>query len=385
MTPQMPTLPSTSADGVNSIQSLFMFAVCQIGAEKVLKDEIALNYPGFRFAFSRPGFVTFKQSDPASPMGLAFELRSVFARSYGLSLEKFTGGDFDSRLKQTASFIEGLWMAGNAQSRLRLHVWERDRFPVGEAPPDLVPMANTQDISRALRRALPAFFAETDLPTCGDTVLDLLIVEPDQWWLGCHDHSAFHSPFPGGKPKIALPVEAPSRAYLKIEEALLWSSAPFQPEDQAVELGSAPGGASYALLKRGLKVIGVDPSQMDAVISKQFPDHFKHLKCTVAELGRGNLPARIDWLLADMNIAPHFTLPAIDRLATRMKDTLLGVLLTLKLNEWKLAADLPAIQEHLKAMGIVRVRMTQLASNKQEICVFGLTRLGMRRMTAKKV
>ena len=38
----------------------FIFTVCQIGTESALKDEIAREWPDFRFSYSRPGFVTFK-------------------------------------------------------------------------------------------------------------------------------------------------------------------------------------------------------------------------------------------------------------------------------------------------------------------------------------
>ena len=38
----------------------FLFATCQVGAEAALKAEMAHRWPGFRFAYSRPGFLTFK-------------------------------------------------------------------------------------------------------------------------------------------------------------------------------------------------------------------------------------------------------------------------------------------------------------------------------------
>src|SRR5882724_9885224 len=64
-------------------QRHFVFVSCQPGAEPALKDELAREHPEFRFAFSRPGFVTFKSPNDLKP---DFELRSVFARAYGLSL-----------------------------------------------------------------------------------------------------------------------------------------------------------------------------------------------------------------------------------------------------------------------------------------------------------
>ena len=47
----MPTLPQPAR---------FIFATCQVGAEKAVKGEVARRWPDFRFAYSRPGFLTFK-------------------------------------------------------------------------------------------------------------------------------------------------------------------------------------------------------------------------------------------------------------------------------------------------------------------------------------
>ena len=38
----------------------FIFITCQIGAEAAVKGELARDWPGLRFAYSRPGFLTFK-------------------------------------------------------------------------------------------------------------------------------------------------------------------------------------------------------------------------------------------------------------------------------------------------------------------------------------
>ena len=66
----------------------FLFAACQPGSEAALKADVARRSPGPRFAFSRPGFVTFSVTEEASPT-----LRSPFARTWGHSLGKVTGAD----------------------------------------------------------------------------------------------------------------------------------------------------------------------------------------------------------------------------------------------------------------------------------------------------
>jgi hypothetical protein len=47
--------------------------------------------------------------------------------------------------------------------------------------------------------------------------------------------------------------------------------------------------------------------------------------------------------------------------------------LTLKLNETRFAAEVPAFVERVRELGLGDVRATQLPSNRQEICVVGLT------------
>jgi 23S rRNA (cytidine2498-2'-O)-methyltransferase len=348
----------------------FIFVCCQAGAEPALKKEITRAHPSLRFAYSRLGFVTFKQDDGALDPG--FELHAVFARSYGLSLGKTTTGP--------APVLE---LARELRSqdgrRPRLHVWERDRHVPGEEPKDF-------EAGQWARTALNAIsssagrddFDPVSTPDEGDLVLDVVAVEENEWWFGFHRHApSKHAPWPGGKPRIEMPAESPSRAYIKLEEAILWSRAALKSGDIAVEIGSAPGGASLALLDRGLKVIGIDPGEMDPRVLTR--PSFAHIRRPVARVLREELPASIQWLLLDMNVEPRISLFAVDRLATRMADSLLGVFLTVKLNQWNIADEIPSMLDHVRAMGMVRTRATQLPSNRQEIMIHGLSRKGLMR------
>ena len=65
----------------------FLVAVCQIGAERALKQELSREHPGLRSAFARPGLVTFKESaGGAGGVGPEVALRSVFARAFAAAL-----------------------------------------------------------------------------------------------------------------------------------------------------------------------------------------------------------------------------------------------------------------------------------------------------------
>ena len=92
----------------------------------------------------------------------------------------------------------------------------------------------------------------------------------------------------------------------------------------------------------------------------------------------------MDWCLLDMNVEPRISLYSVDRLCTRMMSTLCGVFLTVKLNQWSLASEVPAWIEHMKAMGMQRVRARQLSTNRQEVLIYGLTRKGLARVSGKK-
>ncbi len=87
----------------------------------------------------------------------------------------------------------------------------------------------------------------------GCKVLDVILVEPDQWLVGTHLVSQVEQSWPGGVYPVAAPEEMVSRAYLKIAEALAWSQLPLRPGDHVVEIGSAPGGSCQRLLDIGMQ------------------------------------------------------------------------------------------------------------------------------------
>lgn len=333
----------------------FLFVSCQPGAESALKLEIAREHPNFRFAFSRPGFVTFKSPDEITA---DFELRSVFARAYGLSLGDSHEPEPEARARAAEEAAKGL--AAGTGEKLWLHVWERDQ----ETQPD--PQADL-----LLRSS--ATFRGPGTPAPGDLVFDVILIDPAHWFFGCHRHSPFHSRDPGGKPAIELPAPAPSRAYLKLEEGLRWAGLEPKPGERAIEIGSSPGGASFALLARGLEVVGIDPADMDAEVLAS--KRFRHVRKGVLDVTRSDLggPGTFDWLLLDMNVPPQIAFAALEHVLT------LGVrpahaLLTLKLNRWRIAAEIPEFLAHLRDLGFSTVRATQLPSNRQEFFVVAVRR-----------
>lgn len=78
--------------------------------------------------------------------------------------------------------------------------------------------------------------------------------------------------FAGGKMRFEEDRKGPpSRAYLKLEEALTLSGLVFRPDDAVVDLGATPGGWSYVAALSGAEVDMIDRSRPDEKLFVRFP------------------------------------------------------------------------------------------------------------------
>jgi len=107
------------------------------------------------------------------------------------------------------------------------------------------------------------------------------------------------SPWPMGIPRLKFPRAAPSRSTLKLEEAFLFflgeNPKSLRPGMKAVDLGAAPGGWTWQLVKRSIRVVAVDNGAMDrelmdsGIVEHVRTDGFRYLP-----------PKPVDWLVCDM-------------------------------------------------------------------------------------
>ena len=351
-----------SVRATQTMSARFLFAVIQAGAERALKNEIAREHPELRFAFSRPGFVTFRL--PPDGAGI-FKLRSVFARTWGFSLGKVSGAD-DAELSREAWRLVAEQLPDQAVRHI--HVWQRDRPLPGDESFDGAAEEHARTIGGQLSEQRP----DPNTPPAvnaaardDELVLDCVLVERQEWWLGWHRAASPETRWPGGVPPIALPPRTISRAYLKIVEALEWSELPVAAGDRCVEIGSSPGGSCLALLERGLLVTGIDPAEMDPEVLAH--PNFTHVRARAKDVKR-SVFRDCRWLVMDANVAPNYTLDTLDGALTQSGARPEGLVLTLKLTDPKLAEKLPAVADRLRRYGYSRVRMRQLAFNRQELC-----------------
>jgi 23S rRNA (cytidine2498-2'-O)-methyltransferase len=101
---------------------------------------------------------------------------------------------------------------------------------------------------------------------------------------------------------------APSRSYLKVEEAYIVLGREPQLDETVVDLGAAPGGWSYSAAKRGARVIAVDNGPLKGgalnhpLIEHRLEDAFKFMPA------EGQV---FDWLFCDLVEEPHHVMQNI--------------------------------------------------------------------------
>jgi 23S rRNA (cytidine2498-2'-O)-methyltransferase len=144
----------------------------------------------------------------------------------------------------------------------------------------------------------------------------------------------------------------------------------FKPGDLVLDIGCAPGGGTWSLLQRDVRVIGVDPAEMAPAIATH--PRFVHMREAFERVDPSHIPTpRL--VVFDVNLAPIKTMKPLVRLVRGLKGAG-GVLLTLKLNDARMIEKIPWMLKQVHAMGFDEVRATQLAANRQEMCVFARMR-----------
>lgn len=218
----------------------------------------------------------------------------------------------------------------------------------------------------ALRKAgLLSTTENTDLPR-----LHVCFVAGDHALLAIGDPRD-SARWPLGIPRLRMHAEAPSRSALKLEEALLCllnddeRQRLLQPGMRAADLGAAPGGWTWVLMRHGLQVTAIDngplrPHLLDSGL-------VEHLRAD----GFAWQPQRaMDWMVCDMVEQPR-------RVATRMaqwfregwcRHAIFNLKLPMK-KRWQ-ETTLCLQEFSAQAAQPLLIRARQLYHDREEITVF---------------
>ncbi len=130
------------------------------------------------------------------------------------------------------------------------------------------------------------------------------LLEPDRMLLS----PTTTSPVPGGEWRfIEDYIGPPSRAYLKLWEALTRLGTWPQPGERCIDLGAAPGGWTWVLAQLGAEVLAVDRSPLDPRVAGR-PG-----VTTLQESAFALAPQPANWLFSDVVAYPARLLDLVRR------------------------------------------------------------------------
>ena len=328
----------------------FALCLCQPGSERWLKAEMEQLRPDLRPSFQRPGLITFKCTK--APFRAEEAPAAIFARMWAASLGP-------------ARDVEAVLRLAEEVGARRLFVCARDQAPPMDLPPAMEAAAHADALrAEAALRAAGRFLEGP--PVKGDVVLDVITSPDEPMMVGFHVHGPGRHAEPGGRYTYEVPDDLPSRAWRKVVEGLRFSRAPVQKGELVLEIGAAPGGGTRAFVEHGLRVLAVDPQDMNpAVLALPGVEWLSH---TVGELNVEELPSDIAWIASDAHIPPSHVMAAVRRLLRRVSPR--GLLLTLKLPDDASVEALPRLLLQLGELGFPTVLARQLPANRRDIFVY---------------
>jgi 23S rRNA (cytidine2498-2'-O)-methyltransferase len=418
-----------------SLRNQFLYVACQHGAEKVLKQAFCEPIGTFRLAYSGKGFLTFKAPFAIPAWSRALPDHPL-VRSRGLVLGRVEGTDsapmVEEILKDFAALdwqVIHVWQRDIAQpgwngfepgqSQLAISIAERirdelkkrgDHRPVlangleyesvpttsalwtptaptivHDLPPEPEAFAGLtsshvdpvekSDQAEQLDGTADTIRAAVDPKTPKERVsriLEIIIDEPQRWWIASKVAQQDFDFWPGGVPELYQPEEVISRAYFKIAEAFAWSGLKIRPGERIVEIGSAPGGACQWLLDAGAKVTGLDPADMDEGLLAH--PNFTHWRSRSLQVKRRAFrDFRI--LVCDANVTPNYTLDTVEAIVTYPTSRFRALVLTMKMPDWDHARLIADHLERVRSWGYEHVEARQLAHNRREYCLVAKGRI----------
>ena len=206
--------------------------------------------------------------------------------------------------------------------------------------------------------------------------LHLFFVGARQVWLGLSLPSE-GSAWPMGIPRLRMPKDAPSRSTLKLAEAILTLLSPdeqkssLRPGLAAVDLGAAPGGWSWQLVSRGLRVTAIDNGPIAAsVLATGLIEHLRTDGLTWRP------KKAVEWMVCDMVEQPSRIAPVMaDWLATgRCRRSIFNLKLPMKKRHEEVERCRNLIDQRMRAAGLKYVlRIKHLYHDREEVTCY-LTR-----------
>ena len=276
--------------GLSERASVLLY--CRPGFEGECAQEINAIANGRAHAEPGSGFVELVASDDETSLRRAIDWRQlIFARQCLIAFARLDAMPRSDRLAPIMAVL-------NARGEAFQDVWVE--APDSDSGKQLAPLC------KSFGNALIGALKKVRLlePTTARR-LHVFFPQGDQAYL-CAADPAASAPWPQGIPRLKFPHGAPSRSTLKLEEAFVslltedeqrrW----LKPGMRAVDLGAAPGGWTFQLVRRSIHVTAIDNGPMDrALLDSGLVEHLR------ADGFRYRPKKPVDWLVCDMVEQPR--------------------------------------------------------------------------------
>ncbi|MDQ3206894.1 MAG: 23S rRNA (cytidine(2498)-2'-O)-methyltransferase RlmM [Pseudomonadota bacterium] len=348
-----------------------LFCWCRPGFEPELAAELgervgAIGLHGYARTERGSGYVEFLSEDATAIWRALPFAKLIFARQKLLRIADLRGLDPTDRITPIMAALEA-YAAQHGKTTYG-DVWVE--HPDSDTGKPLAGLARA--FANALRPVLrrDGWLAHAEDPT--RPRLHVIFLSGHHAVIATA-HTRDSSPWPLGIPRLRMHADAPSRSALKLEEALFTllddeERARMLREDmRAADLGAAPGGWTWVLMRNGLRVTAVDNGPMRPELLDS--GRVEHLR---ADGFQWQPKAPMDWLVCDMVEQPR-------RVAERMgtwfregwcKYAIFNLKLPMKKrwDETRLCLDL--FEEQARRPLVVRAR--QLYHDREEITVVAM-------------
>jgi 23S rRNA (cytidine2498-2'-O)-methyltransferase len=345
-----------------------LFCWCRAGFEPELAGELSeraaqANLPGYARTERNSGYVEFICED-ATALSRALPFGGlIFARQKLLRLADLRGIDPKDRITPILAALETL------PKQVFGELWVE--HPDSDAGKPLAGLARS--FGNALRPALrkAGWLARAD-----DAVkprLHVVFLDGDHVVLA-RSEPRDSAPWPLGIPRLRMHADAPSRSALKLEEALLTLLTDEERQRllrdgmRSADLGAAPGGWTWVLVRNGLHVTSVDNGPLrQHLLDSGRVDHLR------ADGFQWQPKAPLDWMVCDMVEQPR---RVAERMATWLREgwcrhAIFNLKLPMKKRWDETRLCLELFEQQARKPLLVRAR--QLYHDREEITVFAST------------
>ena len=339
---------------------------CRGGFEKECAAEITercgeigiYGYPAFEPGQAYVLFHCYQPGDASRAMSELPFHRLIFARQWSACLPLISGLTTSDRISPLLPLAESLPQA----SELMVEV------------ADTTSGREMQGFARKFGSALAQALRQQEIllprkQKC-EWRLHLFVLDGQTLWLGAA-RLANSSSLNMGIRRLKFPKDAPSRSTLKLEEAWLHflrmreQKVLLEPGMTAVDLGAAPGGWTWQLVRKHMRVIAVDngPMNDDLMESGQVEHRMEDAFTFV--------PSKpVDWLVCDVADKPARVTDLMLQWAISgwCRQAMFNLKLPMKKRYDEVERCLAHLQEQLDCAGVpYKLRAKQLYHDREEI------------------